>query len=68
MIVTTGAPQDFSKALFDIARETNQPFIRAALAAEAFARQGLATDELLKRVRAALILDHLVNDDDSPIS
>ena len=49
----------FGSDLFDIASQTGQSFQIAAQAAAELARQGLGTEETLKRTRAALILARL---------
>lgn len=51
----------FSKSLFNTARETSQSFEKAAEAAKEFSRQGLSSEETLKRTRDALILTRLAN-------
>lgn len=48
--------QDFSKQLFDIARNTGQTFESTAKAAEELARQGLSAKETLTRLKDASIL------------
>lgn len=48
--------QSFSKEVFNAARNTAKTFEEAAKAAEELARQGLGTDETIKRLNDALIL------------
>jgi TP901 family phage tail tape measure protein len=45
--------------LFDIARATGQSFAEVSEAAKEFARQGLGTEEMIKRVNAAMALTRL---------
>lgn len=47
---------EFSKQIFDIARNTGQTFETTAKAAEELARQGLSAQETLKRLKDASIL------------
>lgn len=51
--------QQFSKQLFDTARQTGSTFENAAKAAEEFSRQGLSVAEVQKRTRDALILSRI---------
>lgn len=53
----------FSKQLFNAARNTSQSFERAAEAAKEFSRQGLTSEETIKRTTDALILTRLANID-----
>ncbi len=51
----------FSKQLFDAARNTGSSFEKAADAAKEFSRQGLTAQETIKRTTDALILSRLAN-------
>lgn len=53
--------EQFSRGLFNVARETSQSFEIAAEAAKEFSRQGLGAEETLKRTRDALILTRLAS-------
>lgn len=53
--------EQFSRGLFNVARETSQSFEMAAEAAKEFSRQGLGAEETLKRTRDALILTRLAS-------
>ena len=53
------AVERFGQGLFDVARNTAQSFNIASEAALEFSRQGLATEEVLKRTNDALILTRL---------
>ena len=53
---TTDELQPFSRALFEIAKNTAQSFQTASEAALEFSRQGLSLDETLKRTQDALTL------------
>ena len=53
---TSAGLRKFGSDLFEIASKTGQAFQVAATAATELARQGLGTEETLKRTRAALIL------------
>lgn len=55
----SGQLKQFSKDLFDVARNTNQTFDEVAKSATEFSRQGLSAEETLKRTQAALILVNL---------
>ena len=55
--------QQFSKTIFNIARDTGQTFSNAAKAAEELTRQGLGATETAKRLRDALILSRLAGID-----
>lgn len=55
--------KDFGKSLFDVARQTKQSFDDVAKSALEFSRQGLSTEETLKRTEAALILVNLAGID-----
>lgn len=55
--------QNFSKGLFNVARETGQSFKSVADAATELARQGLGAEETLIRVRDAMILVRLSGGD-----
>jgi TP901 family phage tail tape measure protein len=48
--------EDFSRSLFKVARNAAVPFEAATEAAKEFARQGLSTNEVLKRTEDALTL------------
>lgn len=48
--------EDFSRSLFKVARNAAVPFEAASEAAKEFARQGLSTNEVLKRTEDALTL------------
>lgn len=63
MRLSTSNLDQFSKKLFDVARETSTSFEHAAEAAKAFSRQGLGVEETLKRTRDALILSRITGDD-----
>lgn len=55
--------KDFGKSLFDVARQTKQSFDEVSKSALEFSRQGLSTEETLKRTQAALILVNLAGID-----
>jgi len=50
---------NFGRSLFDIARNTANPFSEVSKAATEFARQGLGVQETLKRTSDALVLSRL---------
>lgn len=55
--------KEFGKSLFDVARNTKQSFEEVSKAALEFSRQGLSTEDTLKRTQAALILVNLAGID-----
>lgn len=61
--VSSSSLARFGDTLFSIAKETGSSFGTVADAATEFARQGLKTEEVLKRTRDALILVRLANMD-----
>lgn len=56
MSATGKTLESFKSSLFEISKNTGQPFKIAAEAALELSRQGLGVDETLKRVNAALLL------------
>ena len=56
---STGELSKFKKEIFDVARNTEQSFETVATAALELSRQGLAAEEVLKRLNDSLILSRL---------
>jgi len=57
--VSSGELQKFGNVLFDVAKNTGQSFNTVAEGALELARQGLSTEETLKRINDALVLSRL---------
>lgn len=59
--LSTANLDNFSRGLFNVARETGQSFEKAAEAAKEFSRQGLGMQETLTRTRDAMVLTRLAS-------